>query len=791
MYFKKAVIKGFGRFFNLEIEFARGINLIFGDNESGKTTLHWFIRGILYGMEGGRVKKDGLLPPSRRYEPWNGNAYGGYLEYVLDSGEFFRVERDFKSGVTTVYDDAFNDITHRFGLDRGKSVMVGEKHLGIDDVGFTRTVFVGQLNTNPGVKGGAGIMEKLSNASLAFDEEVSLNRACEALNDAVREHVGTEKTKTKPLDKVKERIFELELRKGKLLSGRQHVLELESRLKEISDRKKALSDASEMAEVLLRLSESEKRCTRLQHLLDKAEEMENKTKQIAECMSSLEKTLEETASFSEYTVRDAAEIKSDFKLLKSAAQEDMKDLTESLDFIHKRKQRLKEEIKQHNEKPENRKFLFRKVMFPSSMVLVFALAAAMLAIIGAKGLSYAIYGAMAAAATAAAAGIAVYRYFYFKRQLHSEQERYKETAGKISGLDEDEQRFLKRIGEKEKKIGEAAETIAKKLVNAGLVQTGDEPDEETVAAFVQGVERYERTMQELDKKKQELKEKKREKEILLERMSPEEREPFNTISETKKFFCGLAEEYDRLRKESIKKREHILSGNSTYTAEIIESLFEKSSQDTNGLKSEAEAISNELDEIEKDTIRVSTELDNSDTSEELQDVELELEQLESRKACLLELGDSLKTAIETINEAAEQIQKDYSPALNRKLGEIVSGMTMQRYQDLRADDSMQLKAQAPETGKVVSVANLSGGTGDQMYLALRIAVSDILSENGEKLPLVFDEPFAQYDDNRLCRTLEFLIETAKKRQIVISTCKERERDLGGKICGQDINIISL
>jgi len=92
MIFKKVVIKNFGRFKEKEVTFGDKLNVVYGPNESGKTTLNWFIRGMLYGLEGGRVRKGGYLPPARRYEPWNGENYGGYLEYVLDNGALYRIE---------------------------------------------------------------------------------------------------------------------------------------------------------------------------------------------------------------------------------------------------------------------------------------------------------------------------------------------------------------------------------------------------------------------------------------------------------------------------------------------------------------------------------------------------------------------------------------------------------------------------------------------------------------------------------------------------------------------------
>jgi uncharacterized protein YhaN len=90
----------------------KGINVIYGANEAGKSTLQWFIRGMLYGLKGGRASKDGIPPPVKRLKPWSGGQYGGSLEYRLDDGTLVRVERNFDSNTVAVYDENFNNITN-------------------------------------------------------------------------------------------------------------------------------------------------------------------------------------------------------------------------------------------------------------------------------------------------------------------------------------------------------------------------------------------------------------------------------------------------------------------------------------------------------------------------------------------------------------------------------------------------------------------------------------------------------------------------------------------------------
>ena len=69
------ILKNFGKFTNKQILLTDGINIIYGENESGKTTLHTFLKGMLFGME----RKRGSAAATdtvRTYEPWeNPNFY--------------------------------------------------------------------------------------------------------------------------------------------------------------------------------------------------------------------------------------------------------------------------------------------------------------------------------------------------------------------------------------------------------------------------------------------------------------------------------------------------------------------------------------------------------------------------------------------------------------------------------------------------------------------------------------------------------------------------------------------
>lgn len=93
---------------------------------------------------------------------------------------------------------------------------------------------------------------------------------------------------------------------------------------------------------------------------------------------------------------------------------------------------------------------------------------------------------------------------------------------------------------------------------------------------------------------------------------------------------------------------------------------------------------------------------------------------------------------------------------------------------------------------VISPQYLSGGTVDQIYLALRIGLCDVICENThESLPLIFDEVFAHYDDTRTKCAIDFFQELSLNHQIILFTCKHRELEMLQDTFGDSLNIINL
>jgi len=135
-------IDGFGKFHDCSVSFEDGLNIIYGKNEAGKSTLHTFIRCMLFGLERGRgrASKNDLYS---RYEPWQNRAiYGGKLR-LEKGGKTYRIERNFQKDQKSL---VIVDETAGKEIEPTKSFM---DYLldGLTETAYNNTISIGQLKS--------------------------------------------------------------------------------------------------------------------------------------------------------------------------------------------------------------------------------------------------------------------------------------------------------------------------------------------------------------------------------------------------------------------------------------------------------------------------------------------------------------------------------------------------------------------------------------------------------------------------------------------------------------------
>lgn len=132
--------------------------------------------------------------------------------------------------------------------------------------------------------------------------------------------------------------------------------------------------------------------------------------------------------------------------------------------------------------------------------------------------------------------------------------------------------------------------------------------------------------------------------------------------------------------------------------------------------------------------------------------------------------EALTMAIERILSLSSDIFQESGGSLNEKASAILRQMTGGRYSRVSIDEAMEVRIQS--SGRLLHLYEVSYGTMQQIYFALRMAAGELLA--GDRvLPLILDEPFAMYDDARLEAALSWLYRSG--RQVILFTCQERER----------------
>lgn len=157
-------------------------------------------------------------------------------------------------------------------------------------------------------------------------------------------------------------------------------------------------------------------------------------------------------------------------------------------------------------------------------------------------------------------------------------------------------------------------------------------------------------------------------------------------------------------------------------------------------------------------------------------VALESEALEAKEKLdgLRSQYDALALAIETLAEAEGELQSRFSPELSRRAAEYLRYLTGGRYDAVEVAHDMSAKAQPSGEAVTRAADSLSAGTGDQIYLALRLAVCDLALPDDELCPMILDDALVNFDEQRLARALELLRKIAQRRQVLLFSCHERE-----------------
>lgn len=192
---------------------------------------------------------------------------------------------------------------------------------------------------------------------------------------------------------------------------------------------------------------------------------------------------------------------------------------------------------------------------------------------------------------------------------------------------------------------------------------------------------------------------------------------------------------------------------------------------------EPKTVSRELLQLNSTLSDVRSQLDQSrGRAEALGDpaeLEARREALTAQAEHLSRRYDALERALDALEAANSELQTRFSPQISSLAGKLLAKLTGARYDTVLLGSSMQ--AETREAGELVTrqLLYLSGGTADQVYLAVRLAICRLAL--GADVPVVLDDALVRFDDERLRAALALLKEEAASRQIILFTCQKREQ----------------
>lgn len=685
MILNKLTITGFGKLSNNEIPFREGLNIVYGTNESGKSTMQAFINAMLYGQS--RARSSGMTE-KERYRPWNGSAYAGSMEYTLKDGSRFRVWRDFGTGQVKVFDSNLSDITDEFSQSRSSGVLFAEKHLGVDRELFTRTSFVPQLGVRLNEEGQALLSDRIASMVQDGSDRSSYLDARRILEKTLLEKVGTDRTSGKPLDKTKDDIHKLEDEKKHLEGIQEKVLELEQTLNMLRSSEREAGALVEYARLLKDTKKTKENYHRVDKDSGNIESLRIQLKQMNKELEELNLQIPQGISIFDQEV--AGRLTDMQKIIESKKRISLTTLWMALVIL-----------------AGSLTVLFPKLWFIGFSIFVMAIIC--------WWITY----------TLGTRTTDTHKLSFSNRdkgEVLEETEDILTAAGvdSISGYF-DKKRDISLLMEKKRIIKNSIEFLNEQL--SVIKPEGNDP-----AAI--------------------------------------EKEYDEKNSRLKDFFTMLE------IRHAVEPPEVLLKKN----LEELEDFYDTSLNNLKNIQIQITETETQIKVLAKDMERLPL-------------VEEELLMMRVRKEELEDFGHCIRTAMEYLSACSKSIKEEITPLLMQRISEYTKGITGVYNEVGTSDDGSGLRVSI-NSGNVIPVWLLSGGTIDQVYLAVRLAMSEVLSENGEPLPLTFDEVFSQYDENRLGLAAHLLKNLGSHRQVILFTCRKTEAEQIADIVG-NVNLICL
>ena len=796
MKLRRLTVAGFGRLAGRTFAFTDGLNVIYGPNEAGKSTVAAAIVASLYGS--GRRKE--------AWRPWDGGTYATTLIYELADGRSFEVQRDYSRDAkgVHVYDRDGNDIAGDVAL--GRTISPGDVHLKIPYDAFINASCVLQQSVGIEAERNAPIATALARALDGGPKEDAALGAVRRLEDARRTHVGTPRsTVNNPIRGLREALARRTSEAEAARNRRDGLAQLRERRAATVAERDRLTERRAGAERELKSLQAAELRARLEQLRvyrdDLAALQAERARYDDVADFPAERIAELDAAFYAWRAAEgaavAAEADAEAALLTLVERSDLAarradaGTIDDLEF-----QALHEAAEQ--------------ATAARTAAAAAANEAAAARREGSGGRTLAgvaltvggIFGVLAIA-------MAIAHWWSFT-----------EVFGAIAAI------AFAVVSWRSRERLRNARAAAQKQAVADESLTAERNASATVAAVLDrlGVS----SIEDLARRRERLAE-------LLRMAANSERASaratelrdaewraagiFDDLAEilvpdaagSRQERCAIADDRARRRR----KRDGVDNGMAMLALQRSEILRDDDEfalvtdrdalasagippAETYGraLRDEVNAKVAELDRLMRDaelataTLTVELKLGENGVPE-LAPIEEDVERLRGELETLEVFDRALELAATTVSRLTHEAHQAFARRLETYAAEALHKVTGGRYSEIRVDPTtFVVKARVPETSQIIDLEALSAGTRDQVYLIIRIAMARMFAEGLELPPLLLDDPFAYWDDVRIERCIPIIAHNAFDAQTILFTASPELAAVAERIGATRIDLVT-
>lgn len=665
----------FGKFENYTIEFDEGLNLIYGKNEAGKSTIQLFLKAMLYGLPA-RKRSGEALKERERAIPWKARTAEGAMTLLID-GRVVEIHRIFgktqQGDKTQVCDGASGQIIPEYNVRE-----LGEILFGMSADLFEKTLWISQRGIFMGGKD-EELSKRLINLQSSGDESVSVSSALATIEGMRRE---------------------IQAKDGRSTKGRLDLLK--TRLDQCKREKYDLAtQLSQTEQTRIRATKAKEELRGLEKEIAALEEEHKKSVEAKEIKAKAELVLQIDESDKKLNLIYNSQ---DYKNSRGLDRE----TTEKAFAIEREIQGLKESLNKTEDSGDRE----AKLLMKSQRAGIFVGGGGTLAVIGIIGAIICgfVLGNIPMTVVSAALGIiglilVIRNIFVIRNYSNVLQELRAGAAAKEAELKKNEEEI------------KAKESALKSILESYGVKDSNELSE--LYTTGQGL-----------------------------------RERVKSLEEAKAAFLGGVS-YEELKAEA----EKALCGECRETAEIDGLLRQKRAKQLE-LVAEIKAIDSKM------AYQVTIERIPSDIDTEINGIQEEIQELERQ---LFVIGETEKA----IKEAGEIWNRENLPRLGSRVSELTKILTEGKYDGVRVSDQYMMRV--PQGEELFDAEYFSFGTYEQLYLALRLGVAELITQGRI---LLLDDILTAYDDSRALSSLKLLKEFSEDWQTILFTCHERDAENG-------------